>query len=112
MSPEIDTWEKKTFLREIVTDKVNGLVLTFLDLLLDSHRIRFLRRIEAEFERLVKKQLGQLEVSIVTAVPADEETKKLFVEKLEHILKKKYKLPKLKLIQKPLVELSGQQGIR
>jgi F-type H+-transporting ATPase subunit delta len=72
-SPYFSSEEKKEGLRKFLTD-VDPILLNFLDLLIDNHRMPALFRIRSIFDSLWEKENDLLPVSVTSAVDLDEET--------------------------------------
>jgi ATP synthase F1 delta subunit len=74
-SPYLSSDEKKEGLHKAVTD-TEPLVLNFLDLLIENHRMPALMRIRGEIERLWDEENQLLPVRITSAVELDEKVVK------------------------------------
>ena len=72
-SPYFSTQEKKDGLRRAITD-ADPVVINFLELLIENHRMPALFRIRRVFERLWQEENRLLPVSVTSAVPLDETT--------------------------------------
>ena len=72
-SPYFSTQEKKDGLRRAITD-ADPVVVNFLELLIENHRMPALFRIRRVFERLWQEENRLLPVSVTSAVPLDETT--------------------------------------
>jgi F-type H+-transporting ATPase subunit delta len=72
-SPYFSTPEKKEGLERAVTD-VDPVVLNFLELLIEKHRMPVLFRIRANFDALWEEENRLLPVQITSAVELDEGT--------------------------------------
>ena len=72
-SPYFSTQEKKDGLRRAITD-ADPVVINFLELLIENHRMPALFRIRRVFERLWQEENRLLPVSVTSAVPLDEST--------------------------------------
>jgi F-type H+-transporting ATPase subunit delta len=70
-SPYLSSEEKKDGLHKAVTD-VDPLVLNFLELLIENHRMPALMRTRQEFERLWDEENQLLPVRITSAVELDD----------------------------------------
>ena len=68
-APQIARSAKKDLLHDVLKDRVEPLLVQFLDLLLDKDRIAYLPDIEAEFAGLVRQAQGEQRALVVTAVP-------------------------------------------
>jgi ATP synthase F1 delta subunit len=72
-SPYFSSEEKKEGLRKFLTD-VDPILLNFLDLLIDNHRMPVLFRTRSIFDSLWEKENDLLPVSVTSAVDLDEDT--------------------------------------
>jgi F-type H+-transporting ATPase subunit delta len=72
-SPYFSTEEKKEGLRKFLQD-ADPILLNFLDLLIDNHRMPALFRIRTLLDGLWEKENDLLPVSVTSAVELDEET--------------------------------------
>jgi ATP synthase F1 delta subunit len=72
-SPYFSSEEKKEGLRKFLSD-VDPIVLNFLDLLIDNHRMPALFRVRSILDSLWEKENDLLPVSVTSAVDLDEET--------------------------------------
>lgn len=68
-APQVSRSAKKDLLHGVLKDRVEPLLVQFLDLLLDKDRIAYLPDIEVEFARLVRQAQGEQRALVVTAVP-------------------------------------------
>ncbi|HOX26809.1 MAG TPA: ATP synthase F1 subunit delta [Candidatus Krumholzibacteria bacterium] len=81
-SPQVPTQDKKALIHTLLDDRVDPVLVQFLELLLDKDRILFLGDINEEFATLVERHRGLQRAAVVTAVPlaadlADQLTRKL-----------------------------------
>jgi F-type H+-transporting ATPase subunit delta len=72
-SPYFSTQEKKDGLHKAV-DGADDLVMNFLELLLENHRMPAIFRIRREYDRLWEHHNRLLPVSVTSAVELDEQT--------------------------------------
>ena len=72
-SPYFSTQEKKDGLRRAITD-ADPVVVNFLELLIEKHRMPAVFRIRRTFEKLWQDENRLLPVSVTSAVPLDEAT--------------------------------------
>jgi F-type H+-transporting ATPase subunit delta len=72
-SPYFATEEKKEGLRKFLTD-ADPILLNFLDLLIDNHRMPALFRVRSILDSLWEQENDLLPVSVTSAVDLDEET--------------------------------------
>jgi len=92
LSPRIRKEEKGNLLKKLFSDKLDGILLSFLLLLLEKGRLKHLSEIVQQYHEIVKKNLGIQEVSFVSAVPLENEVKKRLQEKLEKYYQKKVEI--------------------
>jgi ATP synthase F1 delta subunit len=74
-SPSLSTEEKKEGLRKVVEDS-DDLVLNFLELLIENHRMPALFKVRRELDALWDEENRLLPVRITSAVELDEKTVK------------------------------------
>ena len=72
-SPYISSSEKKQALARLL-DGAEPIVMNFLELLIDNHRMPVISRVRAEYDRLWDEENRTLPVQITSAVPLDEST--------------------------------------
>jgi F-type H+-transporting ATPase subunit delta len=72
-SPYFSTQEKKDGLQRAITD-ADPVLVNFLELLIEKHRMPALFRIRRTFEKLWQEENRLLPVSVTSAVPLDEAT--------------------------------------
>ncbi len=89
LAPSIDNEKKKKVLQDLLTSKIDPVILSFLLLLIDKERFEFLPEISNEFRQLAEKELDILVVHLITAVPADAKVKEKLQSKLENTYRKK-----------------------
>jgi len=84
-APQIPEDKKAGLVHAVFADKVDRLILEFLLVLVDKHRVNFLPEILDEFDRLVKIEKGILKATVITAVsllvPEQEQLSKELVAK-------------------------------
>jgi F-type H+-transporting ATPase subunit delta len=80
-SPYLTTEEKKEGLRKAISD-AEPIVLNFLELLVENHRMPALFRIRREFDRLWEDEHKLLPVQITSAVELDDEVKRQIVDRI------------------------------
>lgn len=68
-APQIPEREKKALLERVLGGRVEPLLLTFFELLLDKGRIVHARDIQKEFATLVEASQGILRAVVTTAIP-------------------------------------------
>ena len=72
-APQIPERKKKALLKSVLGGRVEPLLLTFFDLLLDKGRIVHARDIEQEFARLVEESQGVQRAVVTTAIPLPDD---------------------------------------
>jgi F-type H+-transporting ATPase subunit delta len=72
-APQIPEREKKALMERVLGGRVEPLLLTFFDLLLDKGRIVHARDIQQEFAKLVEESQGVQRAVVTTAVPLPED---------------------------------------
>lgn len=87
-NPEIDTRERTQALREILAD-AEELVRNFLLLVTEKGRARELPGIVQEFETLVAREEGVLDVELTTAVELSEEESRGILDRIEGVSERK-----------------------
>jgi F-type H+-transporting ATPase subunit delta len=87
-SPEIDTHERVRALRSILTE-VDELVRNFLLLVAEKGRAHELPAIAREFEALVAREEGILDVELTTAVELSDEEARRILERIEGVSERK-----------------------
>ena len=87
-NPEIDTRERTQALRDILAD-ADELVRNFLLLVTEKGRARELPGIVQEFETLVAREEGILDVELTTAVELSEEESRGILDRIEGVSERK-----------------------
>jgi F-type H+-transporting ATPase subunit delta len=87
-NPEIDTRERTQALREILAD-ADELVRNFLLLVTEKGRARELPGIVQEFEALVAREEGILDVELTTAVELSEDESRGILDRIEGVSERK-----------------------
>ena len=87
-NPEVDTRERTQALREILAD-ADELVRNFLLLVTEKGRARELPGIVQEFEALVAREEGILDVELTTAVELSEEESRGILDRIEGVSERK-----------------------
>lgn len=87
-NPEIDTRERTQALRDILAD-ADELVRNFLLLVNEKGRARELPGIVREFEALVAREEGILDVELTTAVELSEEESRGILDRIEGVSERK-----------------------
>jgi F-type H+-transporting ATPase subunit delta len=88
LSPQIHKEEKSNLLKKLFSDGLDKDLLRFLLLLLEKGRLKQLPDIVQQYHEIVKKNLGIQEVSLISAVPLENEAIKQLKEKLEKYYQK------------------------
>jgi F-type H+-transporting ATPase subunit delta len=87
-NPEIDTRERTEALRAILAE-ADELVRTFLLLVPERGRVHELQGIVEEFETLVSREEGILEVELTTAVELSEDESRRILDRIEGVSERK-----------------------
>lgn len=87
-NPEFDTRERTEALRAVLAD-ANELVRNFLLLVTEKGRAHELPGIVQEFETLVAREEGVLDVELTTAVELSEDEARLILERIEGVSERK-----------------------
>ena len=87
-SPEIDTHERVEALRSVLTE-VDELVRNFLLLAAEKGRTDELPAIAQEFETLVAREEGILDVELTTAVELSDDAARQILERIEGVSERK-----------------------
>lgn len=92
--PKITIAIKKNFMAEIFAKEIelNALVMNFLYLLIDKHRIVIIKEIVREFHKLSTKDRGILLAKVITAKALTKKQQKALIERLEAITNKNIEL--------------------
>jgi F-type H+-transporting ATPase subunit delta len=69
LNPEIRTEVKKDIMKKLFSSRLKGEMVSFLMLLLDKGRIKFLPGIFEEFVKLADKKKNVLDMTIIAAAP-------------------------------------------
>jgi F-type H+-transporting ATPase subunit delta len=91
-SPQISQKEKEAVLDKNLKGRFDDKLLSFLLFLLKKRRLKDLSDIVQDYRRLVREELGVLEVRVVTAVPLDRDIKEKLQVKLEKVYPKKIEI--------------------
>ncbi len=91
-SPRITEQDKKSFVQNVLQKRVHAIIVQFLNVLLEKNRIRYLREIIDEFNRLVEAERGIGRATVITAAPLAPAEKRDLIEKLSARLNLKVKL--------------------
>ncbi|MGH8016157.1 MAG: ATP synthase F1 subunit delta, partial [Candidatus Zixiibacteriota bacterium] len=91
-SPRITEKDKKSFVNAVLQKRVHAIIVQFLNVLLEKHRIKFLREIIDEFNRLVEADRGIGRATVISAAPLTDLEKRHLVGELTDKLKLKIKL--------------------
>ena len=93
-APQILNKNKKNLLKDLFEGKVSEILLSFLTLLVDRKRIKYLLDIFPEYEKLVKEDKGIVVTEVTTAIPMDEGLSQSLKVKLERKTQKKIEMVK------------------
>ena len=83
MAPHVLDGNKLDLVRDVFTDRMDRLLVEFLIVLVDKHRIGYLHEVIGEFIRLVKAEGGIALVTVLSAVPLAEGERQRLIEKLK-----------------------------
>lgn len=81
LNPQADIETKKKILKNIFSGRLGNDIMSFLMLLLDKGRIKYLPGIYKEFVKLADEKRSILNITIITAVPLDPVQLKKLAEK-------------------------------
>lgn len=84
--------EKKKVLKRAFSKNISKPVLSFIFLLIDKRREEYLEAIIKEFAGLVNRQLGILEVEVISAVGLTDALERKLEKKLVELFEKKIKV--------------------
>lgn len=71
-APQIPDDKKLMLVESVFKPRLEPLFMEFLLVLIEKHRISYLPEILEEFQRLVKRDAGVTQVTVITAVPLTE----------------------------------------
>lgn len=91
-SPRNTEKDKKSFVQNVLQKRVHAIVVQFLNILLEKNRIKYLREIIDEFNRLVEAERGIGRATVISAAPLTDSEKRELTNKLSSKLKLKIKL--------------------
>jgi F-type H+-transporting ATPase subunit delta len=91
-APQIPEDRKVAMVRDVFGPRVHRLVLEFLLVLVDKHRVNYLPEIIDEFDRLVKEEKGIIQAKVVTAIPMTEREEEEVITRLTAKTGKKIEL--------------------
>lgn len=83
MAPHVLDRNKLDLVRDVFTDRMDRLLVEFLIVLINKHRIGYLHEVIGEFIRLVKAERGIAAVTVLSAVPLAEGERQRLIEKLK-----------------------------
>lgn len=81
-APQVLEENKRSLIREVLGSWLDRLLVEFLVVLIDKHRIGFLAEIIDEFTRLVEAEQGVGRVTVITAVALNESERARLTEKM------------------------------
>lgn len=81
-NPQVPLAQKKELVEKVLGDRVEPVLLQFLELLLDKGRILHLRDIQSVYAALVEEHRGLQRARVVTAVPLPDDLEARLVDKL------------------------------
>jgi len=82
VAPHVLDEHKLALVRDVFTDRLDRLLVEFLVVLVNKHRIQHLHDIIGEFIRLVKAARGIALVTVMTAVAINDTERQKLIEKL------------------------------
>ncbi len=82
MAPHVLDEHKLALVRKAFTGRLDRLLVEFLVVLINKHRIKHLHDIIAEFIRLVKAKRGIALATVITAVPISVDERSKLIDKL------------------------------
>jgi F-type H+-transporting ATPase subunit delta len=91
-SPRNTELNKKSFVNAVLQKRVHAIIVQFLNVLLEKSRIKFLREIIDEFNRLVEAERGLGRATVITAAPLTAGEKNNLIEKLSGKMNLKIKI--------------------
>jgi len=91
-SPRNTENDKKSFVSAVLQKRVHAIIVQFLNILLEKNRIKYLREIIDEFNRLVEAERGIGRATVISATPLTELEKRELTDKLSSRLNLKIKL--------------------
>jgi F-type H+-transporting ATPase subunit delta len=93
-SPQVRTQEKKELIRTVLADRVEPVLLDFVELLIDKDRLMHIGDIHEEFQLLVERHRGMQRATVVTAVPLAEDLAEQLIARLEARIERRIILDK------------------
>jgi len=91
-SPRVTEKDKKSFVHNVLQKRVHAIIIQFLNVLLEKNRIKYLREIIDEFNRLVEAERGIGRATAISAKPLAVTEKRKLMDKLAARLNLKIKL--------------------
>ena len=91
-APQVLTEEKIKLVKTLFASRVSPSLVSFLLLLIEKNRIEFLDQIAAAFEKRLEDYRGLIKAVVTTAVPIDDNYKKLLQARLEKKTGKKIEI--------------------
>lgn len=82
MAPHVLDEHKLALVRNVFSDRLDRLLVEFIIVLINKHRIKYLHDIIIEFIRMVKAERGIAAVTVITAVSINEPERQKLLEKL------------------------------
>jgi F-type H+-transporting ATPase subunit delta len=87
LNPRTDMESRKELVRSVFRDRVRNEVLSFLLLLLDKGRIKYLQGIYEEYVRLAEEKQNILDMTITAAAPLEDRQVDGIAEKFRRLYK-------------------------
>ena len=85
-TPRIDDSSRKDLMRRVFGDRLPGLVLNFLFVVVDRGRQRLLIAISSSYQAMLDEHLGREHVQVTLARPADDAMRAVIAERLTTLL--------------------------
>ncbi|MBN1212094.1 MAG: ATP synthase F1 subunit delta [candidate division Zixibacteria bacterium] len=82
-APQILEEKKYELVRKVFSERLERVLIEFLVVLIDKHRVRFLPDILDEFDRLVNAEKGLLRATVISALQLDQSVYDSLKPKLE-----------------------------
>jgi F-type H+-transporting ATPase subunit delta len=90
--PQVNEAKKKSLITTLFTDRIEPVLMHFLDLLVEKQRMVFVREIQDEFARIVEIEHGFTRATVTTAIPLPEDLENNLVSGLGKMTGRKIKL--------------------
>lgn len=87
-APQVPDDKKEALVKSVFTSRVSPLMMSFLNVLIEKHRIAYLTEILGETIRLIKEEAGIVTAKVITASPMSAADQQSLIAKLSTITKK------------------------